>query len=74
MGRGFWFQVSIQSRMSASSAWMLVWTARWMSLSVISPKKHSTWLTQEAPVRVKWTWNLQCLVSQVLISSVVWVA
>jgi hypothetical protein len=57
-GLGFSFQVSIHCRMSASRAAMLVWTPRRMSLSVIRPKKRSTWLTQDDPVGVKWTWNL----------------
>ena len=39
-----------------------------MSLSVIRPNNRSTWLTQDDPVGVKWTWNRGCAVSQVLIS------
>ena len=41
----------------ASRAATLVWTPRRMSLSVIRPKKRSTWLTQDDPVGVKWTWK-----------------
>ena len=73
-GRGFSFQVSIHCRMSASRAATLVWTPRRMSLSVTSPKNRSTWLTQDDPVGVKWMWNRGWRASQVLISSVLWVA
>ena len=41
---------------------------------VIRPKKRSTWLTQDDPVGVKWTWKRGWRASQVLIMSVLWVA
>src|SRR5687767_6126169 len=56
--------------MSASRAATLVWTPRRMSLSMISPKNRSTWLTQDDPVGVKWMWNRGWRASHVLIMSV----
>ena len=60
--------------MSFSSAATEVWTPRRMSLSVSRPNQRSTWLIQEDPVGVKWTWNRGWRASQALIAGVLWVA
>jgi putative transposase len=52
-GRGFWFQFSIQARMSASRACTLLCTPRRIIWSVKKPNQRSTWLIHDEPVGVK---------------------
>jgi hypothetical protein len=52
----------------------LVWTPRRICRSVISAKKRSTMLSQEAPVGVKCTCQRGRLTNQALIAGVLWVA
>ena len=47
---------------------------RRMASRVISAKKRSTWLSQEADVGVKWKWKRRCFFSHFLTSGVLWVA
>ncbi len=60
--------------MAFSSSATLWKTPRRMLLSVMSAKKRSTRLSQEAEVGVKWRWKRGCLSSQRLTVGVLWVA
>jgi hypothetical protein len=73
-GRGFSFQVPIQSRMSFSRALTLVCAPRLIFFSVSSPNQRSTMLSHEPEVGVKWRWNRGRRSNHRLISGVLWVA
>jgi hypothetical protein len=46
-GLWFWFEVSIQARMSAAGAATLVRIPRRISSSVIRPKERTVWVTED---------------------------
>ena len=60
--------------MATSRSATLLKTPRRMRLSVISPKKRSTRLSQDAEVGVKCRWKRGCAASQLLHLGGLWVA
>src|SRR6185437_6919373 len=72
-GLGLSFHVAIQSRTSCSRPCTLVWTLRRSSCEVSRPNQRSTWLIQDEPVGVKWTWKRGWRASHSSIAGVLWV-